>query len=142
LYYLEAAGWTQARILHRRIYSKVILWARRRGFLSAARRKSLPISRRQGMSLFEIKCPLCKGTLWVDQSTGKVVDHKSADQKKTDFDDFVKQQKEKSSQWEDKFKKAAEEKAKRKAEIEQKFKTAKEKPDEIEGDYESPFKWD
>jgi CRISPR/Cas system-associated protein Csm6 len=78
----------------------------------------------------------------VDQSTGKVVDHKSADHQKTDFDDFVKQQKEKSSQWEDKFKKAAEEKAKRKAEIEQKFKTAKEKPEEIEGDYESPFKWD
>jgi uncharacterized protein YbaR (Trm112 family) len=94
------------------------------------------------MSLFEVKCPLCKGTLWVDQSTGKVVDHKSADHQKTDFDDFMKKQKEKSSQWEGKIKKAAEENAKRKAEIEEKFKVAKEKPEEIQGDYESPFKWD
>jgi hypothetical protein len=98
--------------------------------------------RRHTMSLFEIKCPLCKGTLWVDQSSGKVVDHKSADHQKTDFNDFVKQQKEKSSQWEGKIKKAAEDTAKRKAEIEEKFKVAKEKPEEIQGDYESPFKWD
>jgi hypothetical protein len=94
------------------------------------------------MSLFEVKCPLCKGTLWIDQSTGKVVDHKSGDKQKGDFDDFMKKQKEKSSVWEDKFKKAANETAKRKAEIEEKFKVAKEKPEEIEGDYESPFKWD
>jgi uncharacterized protein YbaR (Trm112 family) len=94
------------------------------------------------MSLFEVKCPLCKGTLWIDQSTGKVVDHKSGDKQKGDFDDFMKKQKEKTSVWEGKFKKAAEETAKRKAEIEEKFKVAKEKPEEIEGDYESPFKWD
>jgi len=85
---------------------------------------------------------MCKGTLWIDQSTGKVVDHAAADHQKTDFNDFVKKQKEKSSLWEDKFKKAAEDTAKRKAEIEEKFKNAKEKPDEIQGDYESPFKWD
>jgi hypothetical protein len=78
----------------------------------------------------------------VDQSTGKVVDHQSADHQKTDFDGFMKKQKEKSSQWEDKIKKAAEDTAKRKAEIEEKFKVAKEKPEEIQGDYESPFKWD
>jgi hypothetical protein len=71
-----------------------------------------------------------------------VVDHKSADHQKTDFNDFVKQQKEKSSLWEGKIKKAAEDTAKRKAEIEEKFKVAKEKPEEIQGDYESPFKWD
>jgi len=94
------------------------------------------------MSLIEIKCPMCKGTLWIDQSTFNVVDHQSGDHQKSDFGDFVKHEKEKSSQWEDKFKKAQEEKAKRKAEIEAKFKTAKEKPDEIEGEYESPFKWD
>jgi hypothetical protein len=54
----------------------------------------------------------------------------------------MKKQKEKSSLWEDKFKKASEDTAKRKAEIEEKFKNAKEKPDEIQGEYESPFKWD
>jgi hypothetical protein len=94
------------------------------------------------MGLFEVKCPLCKATIWIDQSTGKVVDHKSGDKQKTDFDDFMKKEKEKSSIWEDKFKKAQEEKAKRKAEIEEKFKVAKEKPEEIQGEYESPFKWD
>jgi hypothetical protein len=94
------------------------------------------------MSLFEIKCPLCKGTIWVDQSTGKVVDHKSGDKQKADFDEFLKSRKNSSPAWDDKFKKAQEEKARRKAEIEQKFKTAKEHPDELEGDVDSPFKWD
>jgi Zn-finger nucleic acid-binding protein len=94
------------------------------------------------VSLFEVKCPLCKGTLWIDQSTGKVVDHKAGDKSPTDFNEFVKHQKEQSSQWEDKFKKAQDEKARRKAEIEAKFKVAKENPDEIKGEYESPFKWD
>jgi len=45
------------------------------------------------MSLFETKCPMCKGTLWIDPSTMKVVDHKAADreqQKKADFAQFLK----------------------------------------------------
>jgi hypothetical protein len=94
------------------------------------------------MSLFEVKCPLCKGTLWIDQSTGRVVDHASADHQKSDFEDFMKKQKGKSSGWEDKFKKAKDDEARRKAEIEEKFRNAKENPDAIEGEYESPFKWD
>jgi Zn-finger nucleic acid-binding protein len=94
------------------------------------------------MSLFEIKCPLCKGVLWIDQSTGKVVDHKSADKQKADFDEFLKSRKNNNPAWDDKFKKAQEDKARRKEEIEQKFKMAKENPDELEGEVDSPFKWD
>jgi uncharacterized protein YbaR (Trm112 family) len=94
------------------------------------------------MSLFEIKCPLCKGTLWIDQSTGKVVDHKSVDHQKADFDGFLQARKNRNPQWEDKFKKVQAEKAKRKAEIEEKFKMAKENPDELKGEMDSPFKWD
>ena len=94
------------------------------------------------MSLFEIKCPLCKGTLWVDPSTGKVVDHKSGDKQKADFSEFLKAQKNYNPAWDEKFNKIKEEKAKRKAEIEEKFKKAKDLPGEASGEYDSPFKWD
>ncbi|MBN1757241.1 MAG: hypothetical protein JW863_02920 [Chitinispirillaceae bacterium] len=89
------------------------------------------------MSLFEIKCPLCKGTLWIDPASGKVVDHKSADQQKANFDDFLKSR-QKGTAWDDKMKKAKEDEAKRKAEIEMKFKVAREST-ETAGDDEQPF---
>ena len=94
------------------------------------------------MSLFEIKCPMCKGTLWINPSTGKVVDHKSADHKKIDLNDFLKSQKTRGSDLEEKFNKAKEEKEKRKEEMEEKFKRSKEHPEEFQGDYQSPFQWD
>lgn len=93
------------------------------------------------MSLFEIKCPMCKGTIWIDSTTQKIVDHKSADQPKANFEEFLKNRK-KGVAWDDKFQKAKEEEAKRKAEIEMKFKKAK---DEDLGPIEplkSPFDWD
>ncbi len=95
------------------------------------------------MSLFEVKCPLCKGTLWIDPASGKVVDHKSADQQKANFDEFMKSRR-KASAWDEKMKKAKEEEAKRKAEIEMKFKEAREiteinKDDEM---FHSPLDWD
>lgn len=93
------------------------------------------------MSLFEIKCPICKGTLWIDLATGKVVDHKSADQPKANFEDFLKTQK-KGVAWDDKFQKAKEEEAKRKAEIELKFKKAKDEDQGPVEPFKSPFDWD
>ncbi len=95
------------------------------------------------MSLFELKCPMCKGTLWIDPSSGRLVDHKSADHKKIDLQDFMKSQKSRGSELENKFLKAKEEQAKRMEEMEKDFKKAKENPDEIEGgEYQSPFDWD
>ena len=95
------------------------------------------------MSLFEVKCPLCKGTLWIDPATGKVVDHQSADHQKGDFDEFMKNRK-KGVAWDDRFQKAREEEKKRKEEIEQKFKQAREstEPDSDEKPMQSPFDWD
>ena len=94
------------------------------------------------MSLLELKCPVCKGTLWIDISSGKVVDSKSADHKTTDFDSFVQSQKDRSGKWDNKLQKAKGEIEKRKAEIEEKFRQAKEHPDQLKDDYQSPFKWD
>jgi uncharacterized protein YbaR (Trm112 family) len=94
------------------------------------------------MALLEIKCPLCKGSLWVDQSTGRVVDHKSADQQKMSLDGFLKAQQEKAGKWDEKMARSKDEDAKRKSELEERFKKARENPDEIQGEYESPFKWD
>jgi hypothetical protein len=102
-------------------------------------------SLRAAMSLFEVKCPLCKGTLWIDPASGKVVDHQSADHKKGDFDEFMKNR-QKGVAWDDRFQKAKDEEAKRKAEIEQKFKKAKEDKDAGPGPDDSPMKspldWD
>jgi hypothetical protein len=95
------------------------------------------------MSLFEIKCPMCKGTIWIDPASGKVVDHQSADHQKGDFNEFLKSR-QKGPGWDDRFQKAKAEEAKRKADIEQKFKKAKENPEEMpaEKPMQSPFDWD
>lgn len=94
------------------------------------------------MAILEIACPMCKGSIWIDQSTGKVVDHKSADQKKVDFGEFMKSQEERGSKWDQKMEAAKDDEQKRRAEMEERFRKARENPDEIEGEYESPFKWD
>lgn len=93
------------------------------------------------MSLFEIKCPMCKGTLWVDPSTLKVVDHKPADHPKASLEQFLQDRK-KGVAWDDKFQKAKEEEARRKAEIEMKFKKAKEEDVGSAEPFKSPFDWD
>lgn len=85
---------------------------------------------------------MCKGTIWVNPSTGKIADHKSADHKKIDLDDFLKSQKDRGSKLEQQFIKAKEEQQKRKVEMNEKFKRTKEHPEEFQGDYQSPFQWD
>jgi hypothetical protein len=94
------------------------------------------------MGLIEIKCPMCKGAIWLEQSTGKVVDHKSADQQKVSFDGFMKEQQERKGKWDDKLHKAKDDTVKRRAEIEERFKQARDDPDSLQGEVESPFKWD
>lgn len=95
------------------------------------------------MSLFEVKCPICKGTLWLDLSTGKVVDHKSADHVKADFKEFLKSR-EKGTAWDEKMKRVKEDEAKRKAEIELKFKDAKNEEPDISDDnpFHTALDWD
>jgi len=93
------------------------------------------------MSLLEIRCPLCKGTLIVDTVSGKVEEHKSIDHQKADFSEFLKSRG-KDPHWEDKMKKAREDEARRKAEIEAKFKKARENPDELGPDVIPSINWD
>ena len=91
---------------------------------------------------------MCKGTLWIDPSTMKIVDHKTAEQqqqKKSDFAQFLKSSKEDRG-WDEKMKKAKEEEAARKAQIEEQFKAAKEskdlRDDNSDAGFRSPFDWD
>ena len=70
------------------------------------------------MSLFEVKCPICKGTLWIDPASGKVVDHKTIDQQKTSFEDFLKNRN-KGTAWDEKFQKAKEEEKRGKQKLRQ-----------------------
>ena len=94
------------------------------------------------MSLFEIRCPMCKGTIWIDPSTGKVLDHKSTDHQKADLSAFLKTHKQRGSELDDQFKKSKEQQEKRKQELEQRFKQAKEHPEDLTGEVENPFLWD
>lgn len=97
----------------------------------------------EAMSLFEIKCPMCKGSIWVDLSSGKVVDHKTADQPKANFEDFLKSR-QKGTAWDEKMKKAKEDEARRRAEIESKFNVAKNDTSERDegSPMKSPLDWD
>ena len=76
------------------------------------------------MSLIETKCPMCNGSLWIDPSTLKIVDHRAADHQKADLARFLKDSKQDKG-WDEKMRKAREEETRRKAEIEEKFKQAK-----------------
>jgi len=93
------------------------------------------------MGLMEIKCPICKSSLWIDPAHGRVVDHKASDQPKVALEDFLKSQKQPRG-WDDKIARARDEEAKRKAEIEAKFKAAKENPEELKGDGSPSIMWD
>lgn len=94
------------------------------------------------MSILEIKCPMCKGSIWIEQSTGAVVDHKSGDQQKVSLDSFLKDQKGRAGKWDEKLNRAKDDTARRRTEIEERFRHAKEHPEELKGDVDSPFKWD
>jgi hypothetical protein len=97
------------------------------------------------MSLFETKCPMCKGTLWIDSSTLRIVDHREADRKKADLAQFLKDSKQDKG-WDAKMMAAREEEARRKAEIEEKFKRAREDKSLNDGTPPggliSPLDWD
>lgn len=97
------------------------------------------------MSLFETKCPLCDGALWIDPSTLKIVDHRPADRQKADLAAFLEESK-RDRGWDEKMRKAREEEARRKAEIEEKFRQAKEGKDLGDGQpaagLNSPIDWD
>ena len=96
------------------------------------------------MSLFEAKCPMCGGTLWIDPASMKVIDHKPSEEPKADLDGFLKSYRQDRG-WDGKMKKAKEEEARRKAEIEQLFKQSKDEKvnkDDLSAGLRSPFDWD
>jgi hypothetical protein len=88
---------------------------------------------------------MCKGTLWIDPSTLKIVDHRQADHKKADLSQFLKDSKQDKG-WDEKMRRAREEEARRKAEIEEKFRQAKENKgvndDTSSAGLKSPLDWD
>jgi Zn-finger nucleic acid-binding protein len=94
------------------------------------------------MALFEIKCPMCKGSIWIDPSSGKVVDHRSADHHKAGLGEFLKQEKEKSAGWDDKLRRAKDDQEKHKADLEAKFRKAQENADQLTEGIDNPYKWE
>jgi hypothetical protein len=94
------------------------------------------------MSLFEINCPMCKGTIWVDPSTGRVVDHQAADHQRASLDEFMKMQKNRGSALEEQFKKAKAEQEKRREQMDSQFRKAGQNDDGKPDTMRSPFDWD
>ena len=60
-----------------------------------------------------VECPMCKGEIVVDADTGEVLSHKEFKKELKSFDDFLKEQKSRSSELDAKFA-AAKEAQKRK----------------------------
>ncbi len=91
----------------------------------------------------KVKCPLCKGVLWIDPSTGRVIDSKKHDDKKMELNDFVKSTKDSGARLEKEFEKSKREAEERKNSLEQEFRNLdkyKTKGDDERP--ENPFDWD
>jgi hypothetical protein len=78
--------------------------------------------------VLKVKCPCCKAELTIDPLSGEVLSHAEEKKKAKDFDSFLKEQKNRSSSLDEKFRAAQEAEKKRAALLEKKFKLGQEKP--------------
>jgi hypothetical protein len=76
-----------------------------------------------------VECPMCKGEIVVDADTGEVLSHKEFKKELKSFDDFLKEQKSRSSELDAKFAAAKEAQKSRAELLEKKFEAAKQNKD-------------
>lgn len=76
-----------------------------------------------------VQCPMCKGEIVVDAESGEVLSHKEYKKEVKSFDEFLKEQNNRSSDLEAKFAAAKEAEKKRKELLEKKFEAAKQNKD-------------
>ena len=76
-----------------------------------------------------VECPMCKGEIVVDAGTGEVLSHKEFKKEPKSFDDFLKEQKSRSSELDAKFAAAKEAQKSRAELLEKKFEAAKQNKD-------------
>ena len=76
-----------------------------------------------------VECPMCKGEIVVDADTGEVLSHKEFKKELKSFDEFMKEQNNRSADLDDKFAAAKEAQKHRQELLDKKFEAAKQNKD-------------
>jgi len=79
---------------------------------------------------FEVTCPCCQTTLWVDPSARSVIKSEKAARKKASLDDLLLKEKKKQEGFESKFEATAEIEKQKRQKAKEKFEKAFDKLDE------------
>jgi len=79
---------------------------------------------------FEVTCPCCQATLWVDPSARSVIKSEKAARKKASLDDLLLKEKKKQEGFESKFEATAEIEKQKRQKAKEKFEKAFDKLDE------------
>ena len=79
---------------------------------------------------FEVTCPCCQATLWVDPSARSVIKSEKAARKKASLDDLLLKEKKKQEGFESKFEATAEIEQQKRQKAKEKFEKAFDKLDE------------
>jgi uncharacterized Zn finger protein (UPF0148 family) len=81
---------------------------------------------------FEVTCPCCQATLWVDPSARSVIKSEKAARKKASLDDLLLKEKKKKEGFESKFEATAEIEKQKRQKAKEKFEKAFGKLDETD----------
>jgi len=81
---------------------------------------------------FEVTCPCCQATLWVDPLARSVVKSEKAARKKASLDDLLLKEKQKKEAFESKFEATAEIEKQKRQKAKEKFEKAFDKLDETD----------
>jgi len=78
-------------------------------------------------NVFELICPHCQSRLWVDARTRSVIKTERTSKKKSSFDDLLKKEQKRKSEFEQKFEATAEMEKQKREKAQEKFAQALEK---------------
>jgi hypothetical protein len=80
--------------------------------------------------LFEVHCPDCQSTLWIDTVTRKVIKSERSRKKRGSLDEMLLQEKKRKTEFSHKFEVTAELQKEKRKKAEEKFRAAFSQPDE------------
>jgi hypothetical protein len=84
--------------------------------------------------IFEVQCPCCRSTLWVDNLTGMVLKSEKAKKEKGSLEEMLQKEKERKTEFSYKFEATAEMQKEKKKKAEEKFRAAFGQSDSDESD--------
>ncbi len=87
-------------------------------------------------NVFELTCPCCRATLWVDRLTGEVLKSEKGPKKKTSLDELMVREQKRRSEFDRKFDATFELQKEKQSKADELFKQALEKAEKGEGEEE------